>query len=216
MSGWWILGLAAVGALVGYGWGAFSERKPVPAHWPLAGRKVFTAHEQQVYSLLRAAFPELCVLSKLPLPRFMRLTVRTQAEYWFNLISPLYVTFAVCLPNGRVVAVIDCYGSGSGSRSAVTLKRQALRACNIRYLRIDDGVIPPMKALRAMVMGASDSAEAEAPQSRQHAELASAKQTLAATVRGRRSEREMWSRDSIVTKDSFLRPDSRSNPVSEQ
>jgi hypothetical protein len=208
---WGVAAAILIGLVVG--WWRRRRARRLPEVWPLAGRKVFTPHEEQLYGLLRAAFPDLAVLSKLPLTRFMRLTVKKNAEYWFELVSPLYVTFAVCLPNGRVLTVIDCERPGApSSRSAQSLKRQALRSCNIRYVRIEDNVIPTIKALRQMVLGAAESAYYEGPQSVRMAELASARQHLKEAVQGRRTERDVWYRDSIVNKDSFLRRDSKADP----
>ncbi|MBU6435924.1 MAG: DUF2726 domain-containing protein [Betaproteobacteria bacterium] len=204
---WGAAAAVAVGTVVV--WWRRRRARRLPEIWPLAGRKVFSTHEEQLYGLLRAAFPDLAVLSKLPLTRFMRLTAKKNAEFWFDLVSPLYVSFAVCLPNGRVLTVIDCERANApASRSAQSLKRRALRSCHIRYVRIDDGVIPTIKALRQMVLGAAESAYYEGPQSVRSAELATARQHLEKAVQGRRTERDVWYRDSIVNKDSFLRRDS--------
>jgi Protein of unknown function (DUF2726) len=163
---WLILGISSlVLALGGAAWWWRKRPQRMPESWPLATRKVFSQAEQKAYFQMRSAFPELCVLVKLPLSRFLQLTETKNMQYWFGLLSPLFVTFAVCAPDGKVLAVVDFDSSKNpGSRSALTLKRRAFQACKLMYLRYDYEAMPSVRTLRASVLGpASLEALAAAP-----------------------------------------------------
>ena len=81
--------------------------KGLPAEWSLTARPVFTSDERRVFRLLREALPHHVVLSKLPLVRFCQPTEAKEVRYWFDLLGASHVTFAICSPNGRVLAAID-------------------------------------------------------------------------------------------------------------
>jgi Protein of unknown function (DUF2726) len=126
----------------------------LPASWPLAMRKVFTQQEQQAFTLLRSAFPEHAVLVKLQVSRFVQLTDKRDMKYWFGLLTPLYVTFAICRIDGKMLAVIDMdTPQNPGSRSGYTLKRRAFEACKLMYLRYDLNSLPSARAVRISVLG---------------------------------------------------------------
>jgi hypothetical protein len=150
----WLVISVVVLAFIGmvFWWRKRPQRMPVS--WPLATRKVFTQNEQKAYALTRSAFPELCILVKLPISRFLQLTDTKDVKYWFGLLSPLFVTFGVCSPEGKVLAVIDFDSAKQpGSRSALTLKRRAFEACKLMYLKYDYESMPSVRSLRMSVLG---------------------------------------------------------------
>ncbi len=240
---WLIIGISSlVVALLGAAWWWRKRPQRMPESWPLAARKVFSQAEQKAYLQMRSAFPELCVLVKLPLSRFLQLTDTKNMQYWFSMLSPLFVTFAVCAPDGKVLAVVDFDSSKNpGSRSALTLKRRAFQACKLMYLRYDYEAMPSVRTIRASVLGAASlEALAAAPVAAAPAEQLTPQQTIrkleemaAATARetelaraqleqivkdkrhdrdrSRSKDIERWAPDSILGRDSFLRPDNASD-----
>lgn len=247
------LGIAAV-VLVLIGLLVWWRSRPakMPDAWPLAARKVFTRQEQDAYAIMRSAFPDHAVLVKLPVSRFLYLTETRNMKYWFELLTPLYVTFAVCRADGKVIAAVDFDSAQQkGSRSGYTLKRRALDACKLLYLRYDYEAMPSAKVLRLNVLGdkapdisigtdvkatAADAASGTASGSANAApavrkvkdpavaarEAELARQQLEQIVKDRRHDMnkreardsggEAWAPDSIMGRDSFLRPDSRIDP----
>lgn len=236
---WVIIGVTVLALVaVALWWRKRPQR--MPDNWPLAMRKVFSQDEQKAYVLMRSAFPELCILVKLPLSRFLQLTDTKNMRYWFDLISPLFVTFAVCAPDGKVLAVVDFESSKRpGSRSALTLKRRAFQTCKLMYFKHDYETMPSARSLRVSVLGpasleildANDVTPATpappvSPQSLRKLEdmaAATAKETeiaraqLEQIVKDKRhmrdstnakdKDKDSWTPDSILGRDSFLRPD---------
>jgi Protein of unknown function (DUF2726) len=231
----------------------------LPDVWPLTLRKVFTLQEQQAFNLLRSAFPEHAILVKLQVSRFVQLTDKRNMKYWFGLLTPLYVTFAVSRTDGKMLAAIDIDSpQNPGSRSGYTLKRRAFDACKLMYLRYDFGSLPTMRALRTSVLGekaadlvfnaptpAAPTAPAadkpvpmvitaaplvvdpkvqEEQQRLEAAAKAEHQRAVAVTelnelIKDRQrqlkstADDQNWSPDSIIERDSFLRPDSRIDNV---
>jgi hypothetical protein len=103
--------------------------KGLPAEWSLTARPVFTTDERQVFRLLREALPHHIVLSKLPLVRFCQPTEAKEVRYWFDLLGASHVTFAVCSPNGRVLAAIDLEGERGVTPRSLQIKHAVLSAC---------------------------------------------------------------------------------------
>ena len=95
--------------------------KGLPGEWSLTARPVFTADERRVFRLLREALPHHIVLSKLPLVRFCQPTEAKEVRYWIDLLGASHVTFAVCSPNGRVLAFFRQQPSSAGRAGSVTL-----------------------------------------------------------------------------------------------
>ncbi len=238
----WLVMAAAVLALVGVAYWWRNRPQKLPDAWPLTTRKVFTKQEHEAYALMRSAFPDQAVLVKLPLSRFLQLTDTRNMKYWFGLLTPLYVTFAVCRVDGKVLSAIDFDSAKQrGSRSGYTLKRRAFDACKLQYLRYDYETMPSARALRLNVLGdkapdlqvaaavvdsAIAAAEAgavpnQAAKKVKDAETAAreaeqVRAQLEQIVKDRRHDRESrdsrrdsWAPDSILGRDSFLRPDSR-------
>lgn len=125
--------------------------KGLPAEWSLTARPVFTADERRVFRLLREALPHHVVLSKLPLVRFCQPTEAKEVRYWFDLLGASHVTFAVCSPNGRVLAAIDLDGERGVVPRSLQIKQAVLSACRVRYLRCAMDQLPSVAELQLLV-----------------------------------------------------------------
>lgn len=131
--------------------------KGLPAEWSLTARPVFTADERRVFRLLREALPHHVVLSKLPLVRFCQPTEAKEVRYWFDLLGASHVTFAVCSPNGRVLAAIDLEGERGVTPRSLRIKHAVLTACRVRYLRCAADHLPSVAELQLLVPQGSHS-----------------------------------------------------------
>ena len=125
--------------------------KGLPGEWSLTARPVFTADERRVFRLLREALPHHIVLSKLPLVRFCQPTEAKEVRYWFDLLGASHVTFAVCSPNGRVLAAIDLEGERGVTPRSLQIKHAVLSACRVRYLRCAADHLPSVAELQLLV-----------------------------------------------------------------
>ena len=131
--------------------------KGLPAEWSLTPRPVFTTDERRVFRLLREALPHHVVLSKLPLVRFCQPTEAKEVRYWFDLLGASHVTFAVCSPNGRVLAAIDLEGERGITPRSQQIKQAVLSACRVRYLRCAMDQLPSVAELQLLVPQSSSS-----------------------------------------------------------
>jgi hypothetical protein len=125
--------------------------KGLPAEWSLTARPVFTTDERRVFRLLREALPHHVVLSKLPLVRFCQPTEAKEVRYWFDLLGASHVTFAICSPNGRVLAAIDLEGERGVTPRSLQIKHAVLSACRVRYLRCAMDQLPSIAELQLLV-----------------------------------------------------------------
>ena len=107
------------------------ERKPLPTEWSLSPRPVFSADERRVFRLLREALPHHVVLCKLPVVRFCQPTEARDVRYWYELLGGISVNFAICSPNGRVLAAIDLETDRPGSSRSLQIKQAVLAAIEI-------------------------------------------------------------------------------------
>ena len=123
----------------------------MPAEWSLTARPVFTTDERRVFRLLREALPHHVVLSKLPLVRFCQPTEAKEVRYWFDLLGASHVTFAICSPNGRVLAAIDLEGERGVTPRHLQIKHAVLSACRVRYLRCAMDQLPSVAELQLLV-----------------------------------------------------------------
>ncbi|AKJ31513.1 hypothetical protein AAW51_4822 [Caldimonas brevitalea] len=203
-----LTGAAGATALL-WMWRLLARRRQVqlPDEWHLMLRPVFTADERRMHRQLKEAFPQHIVLAKLPLTRFTQPTEPSRVAFWHGLIGSLHVTFALCLPNGRVVAAIDVEGRQPRSRRAAAIKTGVLDACRVRYLRLFSDELPSLQEVQQLV-GAATAAVGTEPV--RPAGFDKARETLATTVRKRRAQRTGagW-QDSSFSQDSFFAPDSR-------
>jgi hypothetical protein len=153
---YWIAALAVcvLGLAISLVWAlrrpAYANRG-LPGEWSLTARPVFTSDERRVFRLLREALPHHVVLSKLPLVRFCQPTEAKEVRYWFDLLGASHVTFAVCSPNGRVLAAIDLEGERGVTPRSLQIKQAVLSACRVRYLRCALDQLPSVAELQLLV-----------------------------------------------------------------
>ena len=210
----WFIALAVFGllSLVLAAWAVKSgprrRRSHLPTEWALAPRPVFSGDERRVYRLLREALPHHVVLAKLPLVRFCQPADPASVGYWFDLLGTSHVTFAVCSPNGRVLAAVDLDTDRPLSQRAVQIKQSVLGACRIRHLRCPVDHPPSIAELQLLVPNG-----ASMPRGPQPAPILDpfhhARDSLSNTVASRRAERTALWQDSAVFHDSFFSPDPR-------
>lgn len=186
--------------------------KGLPAEWSLTARPVFTTDERRVFRLLREALPHHVVLSKLPLVRFCQPTEAKEVRYWFDLLGAAHVTFAICSPNGRVLAAIDLAAERTGQNRSIQIKQAVLGACRVRYLRCPADHLPSIPELQLLVPQASSQTRGPQAAPTMH----QARDSLASAVASRRRERNALWQDSSFFQDSFFGADTRSDtPVSD-
>ena len=181
------------------------KKVPLPTTWTLSARPVFSSEERRVYRQLRDAFPHHIVLSKLPLVRFTQPTDPNEVRYWYDLLGALHVSFAICSPNGRVLAAIDLESERSGSRRSLQIKQSVLSACKVRHLRCTVDRLPSMPELQLLVphTGPSGRGPHAAPS------VSEARDHLATTLANKRRERTTLWADSGYLQDSFFGADGR-------
>lgn len=199
----WTAGVAFIFGVAGILLGMWLKRRRKPGwprEWGITARPVFATHERAMHRLLTSSLPQHAVLAKLPLLRFCQSISPDQVPYWYELLSPLYVSFAVCSPNGRVLVAVD-FDNDSGDSSAMRLKSAALQACRVRHVRVRANALPNAAEIMSWVGEVATPAQKAAAAEAARFEQAGA--ALAQTVRKRRAERQtQW-------QDSFFAPDSR-------
>lgn len=136
----WLIAALSLAALIGLGlWWAlrerFASRRPLPRHWALSARPVFSQNERRLYRQLREALPQHVVLSKLPLVRICQPNDPGRVGYWYGLLGAIHVGFLVCSPAGRALAAIDLEDGRPPSRRTQQIKQEVLAACGIRHIR---------------------------------------------------------------------------------
>jgi hypothetical protein len=90
---------------------------------------VFSSEERRLLRLLREALPHHVLLSRLPLERFCQPSETKQAPVWADVVEGLFVSFAICSANGRVLVAIDLDTDRGPSLQRQQLKHAALDAC---------------------------------------------------------------------------------------
>lgn len=209
----------AVAAVIGLGAGAgvslaFARARAPrqgqaqPQDWAISARPVFTAEERVLHRALTVALPQQVILAKLPLVRFCQPLNPERSAYWYELLQPLHVAFAVCSSNGRVVAAIDL--QTPANRRQLQRKAGALEACGIRYVICQPSALPTPQDIAnwGLVADATQPASLP-PRPAAQPSIAQAGEQLARTVRQRRAERQARWQDSGFASDSFFAPDSR-------
>ncbi|MBB3295175.1 hypothetical protein FHT39_003855 [Mitsuaria sp. BK045] len=187
------------------------ERKPLPTEWSLSPRPVFSADERRVFRLLREALPHHVVMCKLPVVRFCQPTEARDVRYWYELLGGISVNFAICSPNGRVLAAIDLETDRPGSSRSLQIKQAVLAACRIRYLRTSVDQLPSATELQLLVPYSNQGSRASMapmPRTSAHAPVASAAAARRAAPVAPAARNTLWN-DSPVFSDSFFAPDSR-------
>ncbi len=190
-------------------------RRPLPREWGVIPRPALNANERRALRLLREAMPEHAVLAKLPLIRLCQARDPKQVRYWYELLAPLHVSFAVCSASGRVLVAIDLESDRGVSRRAQAIKQAVMEVCRIRYLSCRPENLPAAGELQLLLPQRGGSTRS-VPLS-QGPSFQQARSTLSDTVRSRRAERSQRWGDSSFQNDSFFAPDSQldGGPVSE-
>ncbi len=203
-----VLALLSLALLLGAGvlWATRARRqppRPLPTEWTLTARPVFNSEERQVYRQLREALPHHVLLSKLPLVRFTQPTDPREVRYWYDLLGASHVSFAVCSPNGRVLAAIDLESERVPSPRSLQIKQSVLAACKVRYLRCAADKLPAPAELQLLVpqVGPPNRAPQATPA------VTQVRDTLAHTLASRRKERTLLWADSGYLQDSFFGTD---------
>jgi len=185
------------------------NQRALPTEWSLTARPVFSTDERRVYRLLKEALPHHVILAKLPLVRFCQPNEAKEVRYWYELLGSIHVSFAICSPNGRVLAAIDLDGERSISGRNLQIKQSVLGACRVRYLRCPVNNLPSAAELQLLVPFSNTQARGPhaAPiPTRSHVPHAPAS---AAPATARAASRQGLWQDSAVFSDSFFAPDSR-------
>ncbi|ALT78325.1 DUF2726 domain-containing protein [Paucibacter sp. KCTC 42545] len=193
--------------------------KPLPSEWALTARPVFSADERRVYRLLKEALPHHIILSKLPLVRFCQPTEAQEVRYWFELLGAIHVTFAICSPNGRVLAAVDLDSDRGISSRSLQIKQSVLGACRVRYLRCPMDNLPSAAELQLLVPYSNSQSRGPqaAPAGGNPSAMRQRNSPARAAMGGRpasgRQGQDLW-QDSSMFNDSFFAPDSRIDPQS--
>lgn len=184
--------------------------KPLPTEWSVTARPVFSADERRVYRLLKEALPHHVILSKLPLVRFCQPTEANEVRYWFDLLGAIHVTFAICSPNGRVLAAIDLDSERSISGRSLQIKQSVLGACRVRYLRCPIDNLPSAAELQLLVPFSNSNSRGPqpAPMPGAGGGPPPTRPSINSKTPRRSSRNNLW-QDSAVFADSFFAPESR-------
>lgn len=181
---------------------------PLPKEWAVSPRPVFTVEERAAYRQLREALPHHVILAKLPLMRFCQPLDAADSQRWYDLLGSNHVSFAVCSPNGRVIAAVDLDSAQRNvSVRALAIKEAVCKTCRVRYVRFGTDQLPAISELQMLVPHQGHAARASVPDLVDPLQKASA--TLAHTVRSRRARRPSVWGDPELNGDSFFAPDSR-------
>ncbi len=225
----WIVALVASGGLLALAlaWAlrrpGSASTKPLPTEWALTARPVFSADERRVYRLLKEALPHHVILSKLPMVRFCQPTEAKEVRYWFELLGAIHVTFAICSPNGRVLAAVDLDSERGISGRSLQIKQSVLGACRVRYLRCAIDNLPSAAELQLLVPFSNSSSRGPQPAPAPHGTGSPRSAINGSTPRrsggavskssgsagGKTGGRNGLWQDSAVFHDSFFAPDSR-------
>ena len=208
----WIIALASGFALLALAllWALrrpTQANKPLPTEWSLTARPVFSADERRVYRLLKEALPHHVILSKLPLVRFCQPTEAKEVRYWFDLLGAIHVTFAICSPNGRVLAAVDLDSERGSSGRSLQIKQSVLGACRVRYLRCPIDNLPSAAELQLLVPFSNTNSRGPQP-APMPGSTPPSRQTINSKTPRRSSRGNLW-QDSAVFHDSFFAPESR-------
>ena len=168
-----------------------AQKRRLPDDWAVQQRAVFNVDERRFYRQICAALPGCVVLSKLPLVRLCQPLRPREVRYWYDLLGAIHVSFVVCTPMGRVLAVVDIDGERGQSRRTLQIKEKVLAACEVRYLRCPPEQMPTVPELRALVPLPAG-APAASP-------VAETSERLSSTVKSRRMARSSNSwQDSVA------------------
>ena len=154
------LGVAFVGALSCV-WRTrrMLVRQSIPANWPMAGHRLVSVEECQVWHWMCKSFPEHQVNLKIPVTRFTRPTDREQGSGLYKLLNGVYCTFTVCTPDGYVVGCADVLGVNGLASKNRQLKQAVLAQCGIAYCVLRPFSLPSTAAIRSELLGEKSTLE---------------------------------------------------------
>jgi len=176
---------------------------PLPDHWDLQPRPVFSADERKVYRQLREALPHHVILAKLPLVRLCQPIDPATVQQWYKLLGNAHVTFAICSANGRVLAAMDLsYDHGSLPSRSTRIKQAVLAACRVRYLRCPLDHLPSIPELQLLVPQNTAAARGPEPAPSEPAPLMPQPEVSGLPPSRRRERTTLW-QDSSAFSDSF-------------
>jgi hypothetical protein len=211
-------GVGAAAAAVAASWWVRRTQRRVPrrlpAHWAVVARPLFNTDERRLRRRLTEAFPRHVVVAKLQLVRFCQAERPLDTRFWFDLLSPLHVGFAVCSDGGRVLLALDIEAQPGRDKTraeqrAALIKHSVLQACRVRYARCPTGQLPSLSELRSLL---PDGVALAKPLVDQH--LEAARSQLAQAVAQRRRERaHAPAQDTNEYADSFFSTDTRFDPA---
>jgi hypothetical protein len=188
------------------------KRRPLPADWALTARPVFGSEERRVYRQLREALPHHVVLVKLPIVRFCQPTDPREVRFWFELLNTSHVAFAICSPNGRVLAAIDLETDRPISRRSLQIKQSVLAACRVRYLRCATDELPSIPELQLLVPQPRPPVRATTAAASM---VSQARESLTDTVAARRRERSTLWQDAGTLRAGDAMPSRRQGSLSD-
>lgn len=190
----WIATVAALALLLGLlAWSVRrrqAQKRRLPEDWAVQQRAVFNIDERRFYRQICAALPGCVVLAKLPLVRLCQPLRPREVRYWYDLLGAIHVSFVVCTPMGRVLAVVDIDGDRGQSRRTLQIKEKVLAACEVRYMRCPPEQMPSVSELRALVP-MPEPVPAASP-------VAETRDRLSSTVKSRRMARGNAWQDSVA------------------
>jgi len=164
-------------------------KRRLPDDWALLPRAVFSVDERRFYRQICTALPGCVVLAKLPLVRLCQPMRPREVRYWYDLLGAIHVSFVVCTPMGRVLAVVDLEAE-RGSRRTQQIKEAVLAACEVRYARFSPDRLPSIPELQELVpLPAAIPAPSPVTETRDR---------LASTVKSRRMSRGNSWQDSVA------------------
>lgn len=211
-------GAGAVAAAAAASWWARRTQRRVPrrlpAQWAVVARPLFNTDERRLRRRLTEAFPRHVVVAKLQLVRFCQAERPLDTRFWFDLLSPLHVGFAVCSDGGRVLLALDIEAHPGRDKTraeqrAALIKHSVLEACRVRYARCPAGQLPSLGELHALL---PDGVAVAKPMVDRH--LEAARSQLAQAVAQRRRERgHAPAQDANEYADSFFSADTRFDPA---
>ena len=143
--------LSAVTLMGAIGLWLWCDRRPPPARQALSPRPVLDSHERMFLRRLREALPQYVVLPRLPLARLCQPVNPRATRRWQRRLRGLEVDFAICTPNGRVVATLDVDAEHRGSARSRQLKQEVLGGCGIRQLDSPAHRLPSVAELQQVV-----------------------------------------------------------------
>lgn len=156
-------------------------KRRLPDDWAVLPRAVFNLDERRFYRQICTALPGCVVLAKLPLVRLCQPMRPREVRYWYDLLGGIHVSFVICTPMGRVLAVLDIDAERGMSRRTLQIKEAVLAACEVRYVRCPPERLPSIPELQQLV---PLPAAIPAP-----SPVAETRDKLASTVKSRRQSR---------------------------